>query len=114
MVPEPAETTLSTFTASDGDNLAMQDCPLPEGVEQRGTVVIVHGLGEHAGRYDHVARRLNEWRFAVRGYDHYGHGESGQPGSLKLWQTGPGSAPSCSIENSVPVRGQVDTSGLLR
>ncbi|MEJ6021393.1 alpha/beta hydrolase [Ramlibacter sp. PS4R-6] len=77
MAPEPVESTLSTFTASDGDNLAMQDWPLPEGVAQRGTVVIVHGLGEHAGRYDHVARRLNEWGFAVRGYDHYGHGDSG-------------------------------------
>src|SRR3954469_24677926 len=77
MVLEQAESTLSTFTASDGDNLAMQDWPLPEGVDQRGTVVIVHGLGEHAGRYDHVARRLNEWGFAVRGYDHYGHGDSG-------------------------------------
>src|SRR5205085_1169388 len=65
------------FTASDGDNLAMQDWPLPEGAAQRGTVIIVHGLGEHAGRYDHVARRLNEWGFAVRGYDHYGHGDSG-------------------------------------
>jgi alpha-beta hydrolase superfamily lysophospholipase len=77
MLREPAESTLSTFTASDGDNLAMQDWPLAEGVTQRGTVVIAHGLGEHAGRYDHVARRLNEWGFAVRGYDHYGHGESG-------------------------------------
>jgi len=77
MVSEQAESTLSTFTASDGDNLAMQDWPLPEGAAQRGTVIIVHGLGEHAGRYEHVARRLNAWGFAVRGYDHYGHGDSG-------------------------------------
>jgi alpha-beta hydrolase superfamily lysophospholipase len=49
----------------------------------RGVVVIVHGLGEHAGRYDHVARKLNAWGFAVRGYDQCGHGESGgAPGSL--------------------------------
>lgn len=69
--------TLSTFTASDGDNLAMQDWPLNEEQVLRGVVLIVHGLGEHAGRYDHVAKRLNSWGFAVRGYDHYGHGESG-------------------------------------
>jgi len=69
--------TLSTFTASDGDNLAMQDWPLDEEQALRGVVIIVHGLGEHAGRYDHVAKRLNSWGFAVRGYDHYGHGESG-------------------------------------
>jgi alpha-beta hydrolase superfamily lysophospholipase len=73
----PSDSTLSTFTASDGDNVAVQDWPLPEGLLLRGVIVLVHGLGEHAGRYDHLARRLNEWGFAVRGYDQYGHGESG-------------------------------------
>lgn len=72
-----SESTLSTFTASDGDNIAVQDWPLDSGVRLRGAVVLVHGLGEHAGRYDHVARQLNSWGFAVRGYDQYGHGESG-------------------------------------
>jgi len=72
----PGDSTLSTFTASDGDNLAVQDWPQPEDAGQRGVVVLVHGLGEHAGRYDHLARRLNRWGFAVRGYDQYGHGES--------------------------------------
>ena len=71
------ESTLSTFTALDGDNIAIQDWPLPEGVFVRGVVVLVHGLGEHAGRYDHVAGFLNARGFAVRGYDQYGHGESG-------------------------------------
>ncbi len=83
--PVQSESTLSTFTASDGDNLAMQEWPLPEGLALRGVVVLVHGLGEHAGRYDHVARRLNSWGFSVRGYDHYGHGESdGVRGGLPL------------------------------
>ena len=70
---------LSPYTASDGENLAVQDWPLAPGSPQRGTVLLVHGLGEHAGRYHHLARRLNGWGFAVRGYDHYGHGESGGP-----------------------------------
>lgn len=78
-----AESTLSTFTASDGENLAVQDWYLPEGVRPRGTVLIVHGLGEHAGRYDALARVLNGWGFGVRSYDQYGHGESdGQRGAL--------------------------------
>jgi alpha-beta hydrolase superfamily lysophospholipase len=76
MSREVSESTLTTFTASDGDNIALQDWPLPEGVELRGVVLVVHGLGEHAGRYGHVASRLNGWGFAVRGYDQYGHGES--------------------------------------
>jgi len=71
-----AESTLSPFTASDGDNLAVQDWYLPEGVAQRGAILLVHGLGEHAGRYDPMAKKLNEWGFIVRGYDQYGHGES--------------------------------------
>lgn len=71
--------TLTTFTATDGDNLAVQDWPVAEGARQRGMVLLVHGLGEHAGRYDALAQRLNTWGFAVRGYDQYGHGESGGP-----------------------------------
>jgi alpha-beta hydrolase superfamily lysophospholipase len=71
------ESTLSTFVASDGDNVVIQDWPLDSDVALRGVVILVHGLGEHAGRYDHVARKLNDWGFAVRGYDQCGHGESG-------------------------------------
>lgn len=71
------DSTLTTFVAADGDNLAIQDWPLDPGVRLRGVVLLVHGLGEHAGRYDELARRLNGWGFAVRGYDQYGHGESG-------------------------------------
>jgi alpha-beta hydrolase superfamily lysophospholipase len=71
------ESTLSTYTASDGDNLAVQDWHLPPGTQPRASVLMVHGLGEHAGRYDAIAQRLNAWGFAVRSYDQYGHGESG-------------------------------------
>ena len=74
-----AESTLSTFTASDGENLAVQDWPLAAGLPARGAVLMVHGLGEHAGRYDTLARVLNDWGFNVRSYDQYGHGESGGP-----------------------------------
>jgi alpha-beta hydrolase superfamily lysophospholipase len=76
---EASASTLSAYTASDGENLAVQDWPLPDGTRPRGLVLLVHGLGEHAGRYDHVAGRLNGWGFAVRGYDQYGHGESSGP-----------------------------------
>ena len=72
-----SESTLSTFIASDGDNVVIQDWPLERGVALRGVVIVVHGLGEHAGRYEAVAHELNAWGFAVRGYDQCGHGESG-------------------------------------
>lgn len=45
----------------------------------RGTVLIVHGLGEHIGRYEAVAARLNGWGWHVVGHDQRGHGASGGP-----------------------------------
>lgn len=71
------DTTQAPFTLRDGLNLAMFDWPLPSRQRPRGVVLIVHGLGEHAWRYDPVAHRLNEWGFCARAYDQRGHGESG-------------------------------------
>lgn len=72
-----AASSLSSFVASAGDHVVVQDWQVESGIPLRGTVILVHGLGEHAGRYDYVARHLNAWGFAVRGYDQFGHGESG-------------------------------------
>ena len=73
-----ADSNFSPMTARDGTNLVVVDWPLDRG-PVRGVVLLVHGLGEHAWRYDHVAERLNSWGFVVRGYDQYGHGESMGP-----------------------------------
>lgn len=76
------DTNFSPLTARDGTNLVVMDWPLDKG-PVRGVVLIVHGLGEHAWRYDALALELNSWGFAVRAYDQYGHGESmGQRGAL--------------------------------
>lgn len=76
------DTNVSPLTARDGTNLVVMDWPLEKG-PVRGVVLIVHGLGEHAWRYDVLALELNSWGFAVRAYDQYGHGESmGQRGAL--------------------------------
>jgi alpha-beta hydrolase superfamily lysophospholipase len=74
--------TLAPFTARDGENLALYEWPMEawqadDALPPRAMVLIVHGLGEHANRYDHVARQLVDWGFAVRAYDQRGHGESG-------------------------------------
>lgn len=71
------ESILTPHVATDGVNLAIQDWLLEPGTHPRAGVLIVHGLGEHAGRYEEMAEHLCQWGFQVRGYDHYGHGESG-------------------------------------
>jgi lysophospholipase len=45
----------------------------------RGVAVIAHGLGEHSGRYPHVAERLLAGGYAVYAPDHRGHGRSAGP-----------------------------------
>lgn len=75
---------LTPFTARDGEILALYDWGADAwddsgyaALQPRAIVLMVHGLGEHAGRYEGVAQRLLDWGFAVRAYDQRGHGESG-------------------------------------
>jgi alpha-beta hydrolase superfamily lysophospholipase len=42
----------------------------------RASILLVHGFGEHSGRYEHVGRWFAERGFAVHAYDHRGHGRS--------------------------------------
>lgn len=78
-----SDTIQAPFTLRDGLNIALYDWPLPRRQRPLAVVLIVHGLGEHAWRYDPLAQRLNEWGFIVRAYDQRGHGESGgKPGTL--------------------------------
>jgi alpha-beta hydrolase superfamily lysophospholipase len=42
----------------------------------RAVVVLSHGLGEHARRYDHVAQRFGESGLVTYALDHRGHGRS--------------------------------------
>lgn len=43
----------------------------------KAVVCLVHGLGEHSGRYPHVAARLCDAGYAVSAIDLRGHGRSG-------------------------------------
>ena len=87
--------TVTPFTARDGENLALYNWQAARRTNAAdsessdrysgpaGIVLIVHGLGEHAGRYEGVAQLLTQLGFAVRGYDQRGHGRSdGQRGAL--------------------------------
>ena len=64
----------ATFVTSDGLTLWRQWW-LPEG-RPRAVVMLLHGLGEHSGRYAHVAAALVGAGYAVHAVDHRGHGRS--------------------------------------
>jgi acylglycerol lipase len=51
---------------------------LPEG-EPRSAVCLIHGLGEHIRRYDHVAEAFNQVGLGLIGFDLRGHGRSEGP-----------------------------------
>jgi len=67
------------FSAIDGTSLYCE-WYLPAETP-RGVAVVMHGYGEHAGRYGEVARVLTDAGLSVLAYDARGHGRSdGQRG----------------------------------
>ena len=58
-----------------GSSRLFQQTWVPDG-QTLAVVMLVHGLGEHSGRYAHVAEHLTERGFAIYTLDHYGHGKS--------------------------------------
>jgi alpha-beta hydrolase superfamily lysophospholipase len=65
---------MQTLLTDDHLRLHVRQWPAPSA--SRGTVQIVHGLGEHIGRYEHVAAALNAAGWDVLGHDQRGHGRS--------------------------------------
>ncbi|MFC5608502.1 alpha/beta hydrolase [Variovorax soli] len=83
-----SESAPRTLRTADGQTLALREW-LATPAAPLAVVHVTHGLGEHAGRYAHVAQRLNALGFAVRAHDHFGHGLSsgargGLPNELRL------------------------------
>ncbi|MCP2169170.1 alpha/beta fold hydrolase [Goodfellowiella coeruleoviolacea] len=66
---EPVESNLP----GHGGSLAVHTWPNPDA---RWRAVLVHGYGEHLGRYQHVADALVAAGAVVVGPDHVGHGRS--------------------------------------
>jgi alpha-beta hydrolase superfamily lysophospholipase len=66
-------------TTADVADLFVRRWEPPAAGARRGALLLVHGLGEHSGRYDAVARTLVDDGFEVWSYDHRGHGRSPGP-----------------------------------
>lgn len=65
-----------SFGLAANDGLTLSAADWPASAPERGTVVLVHGLGEHMARYPHVIDRLQQGGFSVLAYDQRGHGTS--------------------------------------
>ena len=63
-----------TYTDAEGIDITFYEWPV---AKPKGCVQLVHGLGEHARRYDHLAAALNRAGYSVYADDHRGHGSTG-------------------------------------
>jgi alpha-beta hydrolase superfamily lysophospholipase len=67
------------FTGQSHDGLPLyHQCWSPNETPS-AVVCLVHGIGEHSGRYAHVAAALNDAGYVLLGFDLRGHGRSGGP-----------------------------------
>ena len=64
------------LTRNDGTDLYVQGWE-PENGRAKGLVALVHGLGEHSGRYQHVGEAFAKAGYTLVGFDLRGHGRSG-------------------------------------
>ena len=67
-----------TFTSKDGLSLFGRAWISPLS-QPKGIVHLVHGLGEHSGRYDHIGKALAKSGYHLASFDLRGHGLSEGP-----------------------------------
>ena len=84
---------VSHARAADGTDLLVRQWP-PDEAEAGGawagrpwaSVLIVHGIGEHSGRYEHVGDQMTAAGLEVQSYDQRGMGGSGgRRGDVEHW-----------------------------
>lgn len=63
------------WTAKDGVKLFAQSWKAEN--DQKKLIMLVHGLGEHSGRYEHWAKLFNDKGYSFLTFDLHGHGKSG-------------------------------------
>lgn len=72
-----------SLVSADGTRLAFRAWPLPHAAI---TFAVIHGLGEHSGRYERFATGMARHGMSTYAADLRGHGESeGQRGHVDSW-----------------------------
>jgi len=83
LAPNSAVLTEGFINSADGTRLAYRAWPV-SGASI--TFAVIHGLGEHSGRYERFARGMAEFQMATYAIDLRGHGKSaGQRGHIDAW-----------------------------
>lgn len=72
--------------ARDGTSIFTRTWPARPAGDPWALVLLVHGLAEHSGRYEHVGEWLADAGLEVHAYDHRGFGRSGgRRGHVERW-----------------------------
>ena len=71
------KTFKSELLAKDGQKLYVQGWE-PEGTP-KAAVALLHGLGDHTGRYGHVGKAFTDAGYVLAGFDLRGHGRTDGP-----------------------------------
>ena len=81
---EPVTSTVDHGTTRDG-LVQLRRRWQPTG-DAKAAVLLLHGIAEHSGRYEHVGRRMADNGFDVVAIDHRGYGRSGgRRGHVDSW-----------------------------
>ena len=67
----------SNFEGADANSFYVCGWKPESDSKPKAVVALIHGLGEHIGRYEHVAKALTDAGYVLAGFDLRGHGKSG-------------------------------------
>lgn len=77
---DPSSSRFPDIEADDGHHIELRVWPTEE--PSRALIQVMHGLAEHADRYDRFARACNARAYAVVAHNHRGHGGQSAPHDL--------------------------------
>ena len=69
------KTFQAALTSNDGIDFFVRGWE-PD-AKPKAVIALIHGVGEHTGRYEHVAKAMTDAGYAMVGFDLRGHGKSG-------------------------------------
>lgn len=79
--------TTMEWVCLDGTRMYACEWNANHRADAKAVIGIVHGMGEHTGRYSHVAEKLNAAGYTVMGFDQRGHGRTnGKRGHVHTYE----------------------------